>query len=296
MRPRRILPGQFYMLSRRITQRLFLLRPDPETNAIFLYCLAEAAKRFGIVVILPIAMSNHHHVVFFDPEGHAVQFTEHFHKMVARALNAHRGRWENLWSSEPPSLVRLVDPADVLEKLVYVATNPVKDHLVERAHQWPGVTGLSDLLNRRTITVRRPRHFFRAGGSMPAVVTLELTIPSELGDPEALLAELRRRVASFEARCVTERQGTGRRVLGRRGVLRQDWRRGPSSPAPRRGLRPRIAARNRWARAEALLRDRAFEMAYRDARRLWLAGRPALFPPGTYWLRRFANVPIATVA
>ena len=48
------------MVTRHCTQRQFLLRPDDDTNNAFLYCLAEAAQRFGIDVILPCAMSNHH--------------------------------------------------------------------------------------------------------------------------------------------------------------------------------------------------------------------------------------------
>src|SRR4051812_4451132 len=147
VRPRQVLPGQFYMLTRRCTQRQFLLRPDPVANAIIWYCLAEAAARFGIVVLLPVAMSNHIHVVRYDPNGRIIEFAEHFHKMTARSLNALRGRWENLWASEPPCLVTLVEPADVIDKLVYVATNPVNAHLVERAHQWPGVTGVVNLLS-----------------------------------------------------------------------------------------------------------------------------------------------------
>ena len=58
--PRQVLPGRFYMVTRRCTQRQFLLRPDPETNNIFLYCLAEAAARFEIDVLLPSVLSNHH--------------------------------------------------------------------------------------------------------------------------------------------------------------------------------------------------------------------------------------------
>ncbi|MBL8621321.1 MAG: hypothetical protein JNK64_08460 [Myxococcales bacterium] len=45
-----------------------------------------------------------------------------------------------------------------------------------------------------------------------------------------------------------------------------------------------------------LQRNRAFEAAYHVARRAWLAKVPVEFPPGTYWLRRFANVPIAAMA
>ena len=76
-------------------------------------------------------------------------------------------------------------------------------------------------------------------------------------------------------------------------ILQQDWRSRPTSHGPRRGLRPRVAARSVWARVEALQRNRAFIDAYRTARAAWLAGLEAVFPPGTYWLRRFASVVVA---
>src|SRR5205807_9903538 len=123
---------------RRCTQRQFLLRPDKDTNNAFVYCLAEAAKRFQIELIVSQQMSNHHHTDLFDRYGRIIEFTEHFHKMLAKCQNALRRRWENLWSSEPPCLVRLVDRADVIDKIVYVAANPVLAHLVARVHHWPG--------------------------------------------------------------------------------------------------------------------------------------------------------------
>ncbi len=136
--PREVIPGRFYMITRGCTQRQFLLRPDEETNNAFLYCLAAAAQRCNIAVLLTCAMSNHHHTVIFDRGGTVPAFTEHFHKLLAKCQNAWRGRWENLWSSEQVCVVHLVDSADVMHKLVYVATNPVKDRLVEKVHHWPG--------------------------------------------------------------------------------------------------------------------------------------------------------------
>jgi putative transposase len=96
--PREVLPGRFYMITRRCSQRMFLLRPDAETNNAFLYCLAEAAKRYEIEVLMACAMSNHHHTVIFDRFGRYPEFIEHFHKLVARSQNALRGRWENFWA------------------------------------------------------------------------------------------------------------------------------------------------------------------------------------------------------
>jgi predicted nucleic acid-binding protein len=232
--------------------------------------------------------------VIYDRHGTVPAFTEHFHKMLAKSQNALRGRWENFWSSEQVCVVRLVDTAAVMRKLVYAATNPVKDRLVERVHHWPGVNGLSALLGQRPLHATRPRHFFRSGGSMPEAVTLHLVLPSELGDPGQLLEELHQQVAAAETAMAAERRQTGTGVLGRRTIQRQSWRDSPASREPRRNLRPTIAARSQWARLEALLRNREFLAAYREARDCWIAGNAIPFPIGTYWLRRFAQVPLAS--
>jgi len=154
-----------------------------------------------------------------------------WHSLFAKCENALRSRWENLWSSEQVCVVWLVDPADVMGKLVYVATNPVKDRLVERVHQWPAVNGLGALLGQRLRRATRPRHFFRLDGKMPAAVTLQLVLPPELGDPEQLRAELRQQVAAAEVAAAAVRRHTGAGVLRRRAILRQSWRDSPASRA-----------------------------------------------------------------
>lgn len=139
------------MITRRCTQRQLLLRPDRETNNAFTYCLIEAALRCEVEVLLTCAMSNHHHTVIYDRRGRYPEFVEHFHKIFARSQNALRGRWENFWASEQVCVVRLVDRNAVMDKLVYTATNPVQDHLVDRVHHWPGVNGLAALLAGRSL-------------------------------------------------------------------------------------------------------------------------------------------------
>ena len=283
------------MITRRCTQREFLLRPDEETNNVFLYCLAEAAARFEIDVIASSVQSNHHHTVAFDRHGRYVEFTEHLHKMVAKCMNCHRGRWENFWSSEEVSFVHLVDRIDVIDKVVYTLTNPVKDGLVDTVAHWPGVNTFKQLRTGESITIRRPKFFFSEEGTMPAEVTLQITIPEELGDPDYFRSEVLKGVAVVEDAMRQECAETGRRVIGRARILRQSWRDSPTSHEPRRTLNPRVAARSKWHRIAALQRNKAFVAEYRAARRAWLAGIPVVFPAGTYWLRRFANVPVASL-
>ncbi len=294
-KPRQVLPEQFYLLTRRCTQRMFLMRPDDDTNNAFVYCLAEAAQRFEIDVLLPVAESNHHHTVIFDRHGRCPQFIEHFHKMFARCQNALRGRSENLWATVEPSVTRLVDRGAVIAKLIYAASNPVKDGLVEHVHHWPGVNGYGRLLQGRPMHATRPHYFFNRQGSMPASVTLNLAIPPELGPAQDVLDAVKAGVEAVERDKAEERRRTGQRVVGRRRILKQSWRASSTTEEPRVTLRPRFAARDATSRILALQQYRDFLADYRAARRDWLAGARVYFPVGTYWLRRFASVAVTTL-
>jgi hypothetical protein len=280
------------MITRRCTQRQFLLRPDEELDNAFLYCLIEAALRYDIALIHSIAMANHHHTSIRDRIGTLCEFMEHFHKMLAKCVNSMRGRWENCWSSEPSCAVQLLEPNDVINKVVYAACNPVKDGLVESAIDWPGINTIEALLEGRELRARRPA-FFRDEGNMPEEVSITLEVPAHVGDREAFLDDVRERIKKTEARYLVIRSVLGRGVLGPARILQQSWRASPRSHEPRRVLRPRLAARSKWARIEALQRDRCFQVEYQFARRALLAGTPIPFPFGTYWLRRFAGVEVA---
>jgi hypothetical protein len=138
------------------------------------------------------------------------------------------------------------------------------------------LNGLRALLAGRCLRATRPWHFFRSNGPMPEVVEMRLTIPPELGSETEVLAELRERVRAVEVEHEAERQRTGNRVVGRRAVLAQSWRDQPTSLEPRRNLRPRVATRSKWARIEALLRNRAFVVDYACARERWREGAPTM--------------------
>jgi len=284
------------MLTRRCTQGQFLLRPDDKMNNAYLYCLIEAAQQFNIKVLLSQMMSNHHHTNFYDPDGNAIDFYHRFHTNLAKCVNALRRRWENVWSSMPPSLVELADIDAVVDKLVYTATNPVKDDLVEKVHQWPGPRTVQAFFSREPIRAQRPWFLFREDGPMPDTVEMTFEIPAELGDRDEILERVRSGCADVEKDCAQARLETHRRILGRARVLQQSWAKSPSSDVDRRGLRPCVASRNKWARIEALQRNHEFVVEYRAARSRWIEGLPVVFPAGTYWLRRFANVPTATIA
>ncbi len=133
--PRQIIPGSAVFVTRRCTQRQFLLRPSELTNQIFAYCLALAAAQTGVAVHAFCVLSDHWHGILSDPEGRAPEFLEIAHKLMAKCINASLGRWENLWSSEQPSIVCLEDDEALLEKIVYTLCNPTAAGLVAHGHE-----------------------------------------------------------------------------------------------------------------------------------------------------------------
>lgn len=278
------------MINRRCTQRQNLLRPDPETNNAFLYCLIVAAQKYEVDILDFIQMSNHLHDGIFDRHGNGPAFYEHFHKLLAKCVNALRGRWENVFSSEQVCVVRLETTEELIDKLVYIATNPVVAGLVARVEDWPGASGYRALVNGTILRAKRPRHFFSKRGTMPAEVSMQLRIPPELGDHDAIVAEVKARVEQVELKEARKRAQSGKRVLGRYAVLRQSWRDSPTSREPRRNLRPTFVARSLWALVERAQRKRAWEAEYKRCRVALVAGESVAFPYGTYWLRRYAGV------
>jgi hypothetical protein len=270
-----------------------LLTPDDEINNAIAYCLADAAQRFKIDVLVTTVESNHHHTVMYDRYGRFPRFIEHFHKMVAKSINTARGRRENLWASGEACVTRLLDYDTIIEKLAYTAANPVKDMLVERATQWPGLNGYRYLLHGKALKARRPRFFFRADRGWPEELTLTFTIPAELGDRDEVLAEIKERVEQYEADAQRARRLNGRRIIGRRCVRGQKWTDSPTTEEKAREVRPRFAGR-REARKEALIEYKSFLAAYRAAREQWIRNGSGAFPAGTYWLARFT--PLAMLA
>jgi putative transposase len=288
--PREILPGRSYLVTRRTTQRQFLLRPSRVTNQNVRYCLALAAERTGVILHAVCVMSNHWHGVITDPEARLPEFTECFHRLLAKAQNASLDRWENLWSSDKTSLVLLTSEQDVLEKMAYTLANPTAAGLVKSPEEWPGV--ISGRFGQEDVA-EMPDAFFDEGGDLPESTELQIVRPqifTSLSDAE-LYGRLREQVA-VKVRIARETIAeSGGSFLGRESVLRQSFDASPKTKAPRRNPSPRVAGKSSTERIAAIRRMREFFCSYRAAWNEWRHGnRDVEFPAGTYALRIHARV------
>jgi hypothetical protein len=119
---------------------------------------------------------------------------------------------------------------------------------------------------------------------MPASAELVLTTPRGFSSAEEFQAAVA--VALRELEEAAQREIGARGFLGAKRVRAQSPFARPAPGEPRRELSPRVAARDKWKRIEALSRLVGFLRAYRAA---WRARRTGdanvVFPAGTYQLR-----------
>jgi REP element-mobilizing transposase RayT len=283
--PRPAHAGTTYMITRRCSERRFFLQPTPLVSQVYGYLLAVAGARTGVLLHAVCVQGNHTHVIATDPDKRIPAFYEYLHGLVARHLNASRGRWEAMWASEETTRVRLEDVGAVIDETVYTLCNPVSSHLVERASDWPG---LRMWWADEPVVIERPEGFFSDDTSLPDEVTLRFVPPLALAglDGDDGVGRLRRALDEREDQIRRKAFVLKRSFLGLRALADQHWSESPESFARRRGLRPRVATKNKWRRIAAIQRDRAFVATYAACRERWLAGdRDIEWPPGTYKMR-----------
>jgi putative transposase len=292
--PRQVLPGTTYLVTRRCSQRQFLLRPSKITNQTFGYLLAIAATRFRIEVHAYCVMSNHVHLVVTDPGARLPAFSQFLDSLVARSMNAVLARWEHFWAPSSYSAVALQGPADVVDKIAYVLANPVAAGLVQRGRMWPGCWSAPAQFGADALEFRRPAQFFRKKGAtaLPERARLELVVPPGFESPGQFRRVVCEALEVREEAAAASLASEGRGFLGARRVLRQLPFGKPSLAEPRRGMRPRVASRDKWRRIQALRRLMEFLCDYRRAFEEWRGGSAsAVFPAGTYLMRVLHGVP-----
>ncbi len=287
-KPRCVLPGTLYLVTRRCSERRFFLRPDPIVRQIFEYLLGMLAKAYAIEVHAYVVMSNHYHLVVTDTGARLPDFLRDLNSLLARSINLTRGRSDGFWEKKSYSGVKLVEAPDVLRSMAYTLANPVKARLVNRARQWGGATSAGMRFGRAR-TIRRPKGFF--SDAMPETVELVLTRPGCLDgrSDDEVLEWLEADVARREA--LHHREG---KAKGMQRVMDQDWRSSPETVEAGRQLQPTIKAADKWARIEALQRTKEWLRSYYEALARFVGGeRDVEFPPGTWRMCVRLNCPIA---
>ncbi|MBW2524005.1 MAG: transposase [Deltaproteobacteria bacterium] len=289
--PRRVLPGQSYLITRRTLRRHFLLRPDPQLNQLFLYLVAFFAEKLHMQVSALQVLSDHYHMVVTDPLGHLPHFLQQLHRTLALAVKELRD-WDGpVWEPCSVSAVALLTAEAEAQEMVYTWLNVVRAGLVAEPTDWPGVTTCLDDVGVNTIAAERPEQYLDPNsGLWPEKAKLKLTMPPKLAalGGKRARAMLRRELERRRAETAGERKTGGpKQVLGGERCLQVSPYERATSWEPRRSESPVIAVgrglKEQLAKAKKELGE--FYRRYREALANWCQGkRSVVFPAGTWWL------------
>lgn len=137
--------AMFFVTVRTVQGRL-LLRPSPLTNAVVGGVLARAVERHGIRLHGYVVASNHIHLLCSSSGDSLSPFMGYLlgniSKKVGRLVAWSGPFWERRFSAE-----EVVDDAAASERLRYILAHGVKEGLVRRVHDWPGLHCAAHLLN-----------------------------------------------------------------------------------------------------------------------------------------------------
>ena len=284
------------MVTRRVRERRFRLRPSQQVNQVIAYVLGVLAQRHGISLHALCWLSNHYHQVLTDTRGTICEFTGELHSFVARHVNQMHGDRGSLWSEHQTSRVEPQHDTDLREQIAYTMANPVEAFLVRYGHSW---LGLRQRWPAPPQTYRKPPGFFRDaedGGKWPEEVTLEFARPpgyDDLTDAE-LDALIQARVEERETAARDAAHAQRRPFLGVRAIGAQKRWHSPTTRERYRQISPRFASKDRHALLAAIERYREWHRRYNHALERFNAGeRDVVFPYGTHQLRVLHNVNVA---
>ncbi len=292
-RPRHILAGRVWFLTRRTTRRHRLLRPDSDgtSQALYWYTTAVLAAKFGIVFHAVQVLSTHIHEVVTDTLGNLPAFIRERNRALANALKCHRGWPEEVFQRAPASCVELYGPDAILKQIGYTVANCVEAGLVESPEQWPGVRTSVDDIGTTYFEAERPKMYFDPENPVwPDKAGIQFEMPKPLVDSfgEQAKRVLRRAAALAVERARISARAAGRFVGNVARLLRTPVQ-GRSRTFEVFGRRnPHFAAGGNLEQARrAVSERRTFLTAYRAALDAWQSTRePPLFPDGTWrWIR-----------
>lgn len=294
-RLRQIHPNQLVEITCRVEHGRYLLRPGHKLNRHFLGVLGRAQRREKMTIHAVVVMSNHVHYLLSPASAdQLVRFMRYLQTNLSKEIQKVQ-KWKGrVWKPRYRSIAISEEDEAQIARLRYVLAHGVKEGLVRRVRDWPGVHCASALLDGTPLTgtwYDRSELFERNRRKKGRIDE------EEVAEPETVVLsplpcwkdlpteEVRQRVAALveaiERDAAEERAAEGTRVLGVRRVLRRHPHHRPktleSTPAPH------FHAATRAARQ--LLREAYVEFAHqfrKASKALREGARNPDFPPGSF--------------
>lgn len=289
--PRFVPPGALVEITARTVGGRYLLRPGEALNAGILAVLGRALSLCEVELHAVAFMSNHWHALLTVCDARALsRFVQHVHSNVARLVHRLHG-WDGSVFGKAAYIVVRASAEEA--RLRYVLSQGVKEGLVRRCVEWPGVHCARALLEQETLVGRwrdrKREHRIRAGGGrgggrapLPAevetpypIVLAPLPTWASLGAAERL-ARVRRISDEIEVSARDQH----RTVIGADCIRRRDPFAKPTVLP--RGYPPAVHTTEEDDRSLFTMQQYGFADSYQLARYQLRQGWPARLPAGCF--------------
>lgn len=291
---RYIRPQKLVEITCRTIQGRFLLRPSTELNRRVLGVLGRAQRLTGMKLHAVAFASNHYHLLASPEEpDQLVRFIRHVQSNIAREAGELHGWREKFWSRRYRDIPVSDESEAQIDRLRYCLSHGLKEDLVARCRDWPGVSSVPALADgealegtwydRTALYEARRRGENKRLEDFATVETVELSpLPCwQHLEPEQIRERVADLVTEIEQRHRLRRATEGAGVAGRRAVRRRHPHDRPKqskrTPAPRF----HTASREAWQALRAGVQ--AFAEEFRAAAELLKIGHPEpRFPAGSF--------------
>ena len=296
MRRLRFIPegGATVEVTCRTLQSRFLLRPNPAVNDLVVGVLGRAQRKYPIRVCSYAFVSNHFHLLLdVDDALQLAQFMRYVNSNLARKVGRLVGWRDKIWARRYQAIVISSEEAAQVERFRYVLAHGIKEGLVERVTDWPGVHCGQALLTGEAVQgywydETQMYAARRRGEELDRMrfATLESLALSPLPCWKHLPEKTRRKlaadlIAEIEAEAAVRRQRTGSQVLGASAVRGQHPFDRPAKS--KKSPAPLFHAASKVVRRELYEMYGWFVAAFREASEKLRAGnRLVSFPAGSF--------------
>lgn len=274
-------PQTIFFVTSRTIQSRFLMAPSAKTNELIGGVVARAVRQCQVELFAYVFTSNHFHLMVRAPSAVAMsKFMQRLQSNIAvkvGRLVGWRGRFfARRYSAEP-----IVDEGAQVERLVYILSHGVKERLVSRCQDWPGLSCAHALLEGGRASKHAWRNWTRRwkmqARNEVRVDRFAAECPSETEVLELsplpcwakLMTHERSRIVG-ELIAKIDSTATNRTIQEPRHIKEQDPHGAPMqtkhSPRPK----AHASTKRRWI--EAVRRYRQFLCAFRRASREWMLG------------------------
>jgi REP element-mobilizing transposase RayT len=286
--------GALVEVSCRTVQSRYLLRPSPALDEILLGVLGRAQRLHPVEICGLSFLSNHYHMLLWVPDAERMaDFMWYFQTNAAKEV-ADLTDWnDKVWYRRYDAIPVSNEPAAQVDRLRYVLANGVKEGLVARVEEWPGINMARALLEDKPLQgtwfnrTEEYRAELRGEDFEPRrYATEETVVLSPLPcwrhlSPEVYRERIAELIQEIEADAAAERKLTGREPLGREAILRQHPHTRPNQT--KKSACPLFHAASKAAREELKKAYGLFLSAFLEAsERLKAGDRLARFPEGCF--------------